>query len=1248
MGIFQGQAGRTILIEIQGCILGKVLKTIATSIGFTLLLFCLGCGNGLVQSGTTPSISQILPQTIVAGSNSLTLKVTGTNFSNHTVILWNGATLATSVVDPNTLAGTIDSSSLSVPATVQLRVQNAQTKEESRSVPVTIASSAPVTAASTLAISTTSLSQATAGTPYTATLAATGGTPAYTWSIAGGKLPAGLDLSASTGIISGTPTESGAFSLTAKVADSASPAQRTSATISLVVAPASLTITSSTLRSGTQGSSYSNPLQASGGTAPYTWSVTSGTLPPGLSLAATTGIVSGTPTVSGTFSFTATVADSESPAQTKSVTTSIVVAPASLAITSSTLSSGTSGTAYSSTLQASGGTAPYTWSITSGTLPAGLTLSSTTGVISGTPTAAGTFSFTARVADSASPAQKTSATISLVVAPASLTIISSTLPSGTSGTAYSSALQASGGTPTYTWSVTSGSLPAGLTMSAATGAISGTPTATGTSSFTATVNDNGNPVQKKSATTSIVVAPASLTITYSTLLSGTQGTSYSSSLQASGGTAPYTWSVTSGSLPAGLTLSATTGVISGTPTATGTSSFTATVTDSGSPAQTKSVTTSIVVASSSLTITSSTLPAGTSGTAYSSPLQASGGTPAYTWSIASGSLPAGLTLAATTGVISGTPTATGTSSFTAAVSDNGNPVQTKSAATSITVAAAQQSAGPGTTWYIRADGGTRYSANNTQGQCDGKGDNAYSGSGTNQHCAFKDYRYLWDDQSYNNSAWVISGGDTVIIRGGPWRIGWDSNTGPGAGYTWCLGSNNAGCFNPIIPSGTSSQHTRILGENFASCSNGTALDKSKLTQIFGGFGVITPLNLRGAQYVDVQCIEVTRHSQCMVFGSPAYPSNCGNSPLDDYDSDGVQTDVSTHDLLMQDMWIHGHTGRGVKGPIGGVVTCLRCDIAYNGAAGWDFDDGSSTKLVNAVWNFNYSTIEWNGCNEEYPITHTYPAISCYGQSTGGYGDGVGTPAGTGMTVNIDHSAFSYNTQDGLDLGHIDTGGPYALTITNSTFVGNGGGALKWGANFLTATVTNNLVMSNCSRMSAPMTGAPSTYNANLSDFCRAGDANSYNFRQGGTATVANNTFVTYAPTIFDIGCWDASCSTSTSTFKNNIVLAYSNSAISDYGGTSGPGLFYYGQSIGNVVRSNNLYYGIGHGFTCPTGFSAELCQNPLFVNQPTWTGESSLDNFNFNITSGSPATGAGTPIPGLTLDYTGQTRGNPPSIGAYE
>ena len=138
------------------------------------------------------------------------------------------------------------------------------------------------------------------------------------------------------------------------------------------------------------------------------------------------------------------------------------------------------------------------------------------------------------------------------------------------------------------------------------------------------------------------------------------------------------------------------------------------------------------------------------------------------------------------------------------------------------------------TWYIRPDGGTRHSAK-TSGQCDGKADAPYRGKGTNQHCAFNDYRYLWDDHSYGNSAWVIAGGDTVIIRGGPWRVGFNQAN---ANDVWCSGGNgNGACMNPKIPAGTPTQHTRILGENYASCSSGGVTDRSKLTQIFGGFGV---------------------------------------------------------------------------------------------------------------------------------------------------------------------------------------------------------------------------------------------------------------------------------------------------------------------------------------------------------------------------------------------------------------------------
>jgi len=557
---------------------------------------------------------------------------------------------------------------------------------------------------------------------------------------------------------------------------------------------------------------------------------------------------------------------------------------------------------------------------------------------------------------------------------------------------------------------------------------------------------------------------------------------------------------------------------------------------------------------------------------------------------------------------------------------------------------------------------------------------AYSGTGTNQHCAFKDPRYLWDDQSYGNDAWVIAGGDTVIIRGGPWRIGFDaapgscSGAGCGAGYTWCFGGGgNYGCYNPPIPAGTASQHTRILGENYASCNSGGVTTRSQLTQIFGGFGVTEALNLTGAKYVDVECLEVTRHSQCIAFGSPAVPASCVSGSADDYDSDGVHTDNTTHDLLMQDLWIHGHIGRGVKGPIGGLVTCQRCDIAYNGGAGWDFDDGNATPIVNGNWEFLNSTIEWSGCNQEYPIVHAIPVISCYSQSTGGYGDGVGTPHGTGLSATIDHSKFIYNTQDGLDFGHVDTGGPYTLSVTNSIAYSNNGGTFKIGGNFGTTVLTNNVAIADCDRMAYPITGTPSTYNTNLADFCRSEDTLPFDFRQNSTITIANNTIVTYSPTIFDISCWDApgvqgannnGCGGATLNFHDNIVVGYDNPATYSLGGQSGgPGAWYYqeaapsgstsGTVIGTINRSNNLYYGIGHGFTCPTGYANEKCVTPDFVKQPTGTGSSftasELDNFNFNISSGSSAAGTGITYTGVpATDYNGVSRPNPPSIGAVE
>lgn len=172
--------------------------------------------------------------------------------------------------------------------------------------------------------------------------------------------------------------------------------------------------------------------------------------------------------------------------------TSQPAAAAALTIVStSPLTSGVVGTPYSLALQATGGTGAYTWASLTTPMPPGLTLNAA-GTLSGTPTTAGTYNFIAQVTDHASPANTTIQPLSITIAaaPAVLTITTSaTLPTGMVGVAYSTTLAAAGGTPPYIWSITSGSLPAGLGLSSS-GVISGTPTTDGTATFSGTVTDS--------------------------------------------------------------------------------------------------------------------------------------------------------------------------------------------------------------------------------------------------------------------------------------------------------------------------------------------------------------------------------------------------------------------------------------------------------------------------------------------------------------------------------------------------------------------------------------------------------------------------------------------------------------------------------------------------------------------------------------------------------------------------------------
>ena len=1123
-----------------------------------------------------------------------------------------------------------------------------------------------------LVVSTADLAAAQVGTPYSMSLQASGGTPAYQWSLASGSLPKGLSLSAG-GLVTGTPTQVGTSTFTVNVADTSAPAQHQSKTLTLAVKPTPLVLNTAPLAQGKVGVAYNATLQASGGTPNYVWSVASGNLPAGLSLASN-GVLSGTPKTAGASSFVLAVADASSPAQHQKMPFTLTIAPSLLVWNAGSLDNGKVGVAYNATLQASGGTPNYIWAVANGNLPDGLSLA-TNGVLSGTPKTAGTSSFILAVADSGTPAQWKTAPMSLTIAAsiAPLTISTGSLPSTTSSASYSVNLQANGGTPQYTWSLASGQLPLGLSLSG-DGVLSGAAKLPGTYPFTVAVTDAGNPAQHQSRAFSLTVSNSPLAFGTPNITPGRMGTYYSAGFYAAGGTPRYTWAITSGALPDGVTMDELTGVMYGTPTKSGTFPITVAVSDHSVPAQTQSRSFSFVIAGATapLAISTNGLGQGSTGKSYSGSLSASGGTPAYTWSIASGSLPAGLSLSSSTGVISGTPTTAGISTFTVSISDSASS-QAVTASASIDIEAAGM-----TTWYVRPDGGTRFSTRVQNGQCDGQADVPYPGKGVNQHCAFQDFRYLWDDKSgsVGIGSWVIAGGDTVIIRGctaGPnqsnasnpnCRLGWDAPTGTGDNL-WCYGVGSYSCTNPPIPAGTADKHTRILGQNYATCAaNGSTNPREyvrNLTQIFAGFSLQYAFNLRDTQYVDVQCIELTTHNGvCVTSGSPQYPRPCNREqPLDDYALNGFTLDNKSSNILFQDVYVHGFNSSGFNGPIGGAITMTRVYSGFNAFSGWNFDDGNDTPdAPGSSITAKYVTMIGNGCYEEYPVSHDFPAKSCYDDLSNGFGD-----AWSGQDTDLDsflcdHCVMAYNTKDAFIGPHTNI---KTLVVTNSQSYGNMGAQWKWNNTPNAVTYfANNLTVGNCIRMSVPLPGAPQGYDiksgkggAYLSDYCRAaGNTVAINSQQNSSVSFYNNTFVDYIETVFLLGCGPSNnnmnkmCGATTWLFQNNIFLGY------HFQGQDAPGLFYLSDPTITVTQKDNVQFAnrANHGEVC--GTDGNICADPGFINEPQqkdWTDQTFLDNFNFNLAAASPAVHAGSTYSGmLTTDAYGTTRSTSPSAGAVE
>lgn len=341
----------------------------------------------------------------------------------------------------------------------------------------------------TLSVTATTLPAATVGTPYTTTLSVTGATGNVTWSPAARTdLPRGLQLVPATGVLSGLPRQAGTVTFAVSVHQNGTSSTAT-ATLSLTVNPApQVSVTSATLPPATVGTPYATALQITGGTPPYRFAVISGQMPPGLHLD-DTGAIAGTPRVAGTYNFQVGLGDRWQSAGV--ATFSIVVVGGNApAITRNVLVSGTVGVAYTATLSAAGGTAPYTWAVTRGTLPAGLTLDASTGILSGTPTTRGHYHLLVTVTDATSATARVA--VSLTITDQRTPVIATqSLPAGTVGVAYATTLAAGGLAPGVhgdaVWAITAGALPAGLALNPRTGTISGTPTAAVVTSFTVTL-----------------------------------------------------------------------------------------------------------------------------------------------------------------------------------------------------------------------------------------------------------------------------------------------------------------------------------------------------------------------------------------------------------------------------------------------------------------------------------------------------------------------------------------------------------------------------------------------------------------------------------------------------------------------------------------------------------------------------------------------------------------------------------------
>ncbi|MGE8942719.1 Ig-like domain repeat protein [Leptospira interrogans] len=391
------------------------------------------------RPGASTTVSSSLNPSALGEAVTLTATVTsdvGSTVAGEVRFFDGDSLLGNSLLNASGQASITTSSLAAGSHSVTVRFLSWSDHTNSTSQPLLQAVNQGMTVSTTVLTSSTNPSEYNQSITLTATVTGADGPPSGTVTFAdGANILANVTLAGGVATFSTSALSIGARNLTASYNGSTVYAVSTGI-LTQTVSPPTITVTTSVLPSATFGSSFIVPaLTASGGTSPYTFAATG--LPSGLTLNLGTGVISGTPTQSGTFTVAVTATDSTpvhqgGPFTSASKNLSLEVGPATVAITTSSLPAGNIGTAYTSpALTVSGGTAPYTFAESG--LPPGLSLNNSSGAISGTPTQAGTFTVDVTATDSTTganggPFTSTTKSLSLVINPAAASVVLTSTP----------------------------------------------------------------------------------------------------------------------------------------------------------------------------------------------------------------------------------------------------------------------------------------------------------------------------------------------------------------------------------------------------------------------------------------------------------------------------------------------------------------------------------------------------------------------------------------------------------------------------------------------------------------------------------------------------------------------------------------------------------------------------------------------------------------------------------------------------